>query len=76
MDKKRLTGLIDADYKGYFTFEVLNALRPAKDHRQPRQIFERDTRLAEPTLEMQIDMERLLYHIGRHALTAYNCFEE
>ena len=35
-----------------------------------------DTRLADPTPEMQIDMERLLYHIGRHALTAYNCFEE
>ena len=57
-------------------FEVLNALRAAKDGRQPRQIFERDTRLANPTLEMQIDMERLLYHIGKHALTAYNCFEE
>lgn len=71
-----MNALLDIGYDGYFTFEVLNALRPSKDHRQPRQIFERDTRLAEPTLEMQIDMERLLYHIGRHALTAYNCFEE
>ena len=71
-----MNGLLDIGYEGYFTFEVLNALRAAKDGRQPRQKFERDTRLANPTLEMQIDMERLLYHIGKHALTAYNCFEE
>ena len=71
-----MNGLLDIGYEGYFTFEVLNALRAAKDGRQPRQVFERDTRLWNPTLEMQIDMERLLYHIGRHALTAYNCFEE
>jgi sugar phosphate isomerase/epimerase len=71
-----MNGLLDVGYDGYFTFEVLNALRRAKDGRQPRQVFERDTRLADPTLEMRIDMERLLYHIGRHALTAYNCFEE
>ena len=71
-----MNGLLDVGYEGYFTFEVLNALRAAKDGRQPRQVFERDTRLWQPTLEMQIDMERLLYHIGKHALTAYNCFEE
>ena len=71
-----MNGLLDVGYEGYFTFEVLNALRAARDGRQPRQKFERDTRLFEPTLEMQIDMERLLYHIGRHALQSYNCFEE
>ena len=71
-----MNGLLDIGYKGYFTFEVLNALRAAKDGRQPRQKFERDTRLANPTLEMQVDMERLLYHVGKHALSAYDCFEE
>lgn len=71
-----MNGLLDVGYEGYFTFEVLSALRAAQNPRQARQKFERDTRLANPTLEMQIDMERLLYHIGRHALTAYNCFEE
>ena len=71
-----MNGLLDIGYEGYFTFEVLNALRAAKDGRQPRQRFERDERLWQPTLEMQIDMERLLYHIGRHALQSYNCFEE
>ena len=71
-----MNGLLDIGYEGYFTFEVLNALRAAKDGRQPRQKFERDTRLANPTLEMQVDMERLLYHVGKHALSAYDCFEE
>ncbi len=71
-----MNGLLDIGYEGYFTFEVVNALRAAKDGRQPRQKFERDERLWQPTLEMQIDMERLLYHIGRHALQSYNCFEE
>ena len=68
-----MNGLLEIGYDGYFTFEVVNALRPAG---RSRQKFERDTRLLNPTLEMQIDMERLLYHIGKHALTAYNCFEE
>ena len=68
-----MNGLLDVGYEGYFTFEVLNALRRGKDGRPE---FARDTRLFEPTLEMQIDMERLLYHIGRHALSAYNVFEE
>lgn len=71
-----MNGLLDVGYDGYFTFEVLNALRSSKDGRQPRQKFECDARLCEPTLEMQIDMERLLYHIGKHALQSYNCFEE
>lgn len=71
-----MNGLLDVGYEGYFTFEVLNALRPPKDGRQPRQKFEKDTRLWTPTLEMQIDMERLLYHVGKHALEAYDCFEE
>jgi sugar phosphate isomerase/epimerase len=71
-----MNALLDIGYEGYFTFEALNVLRAAKDGRQPRQKFERDTRLANPSLEMQIDMERLLYHVGKHALTAYDCFEE
>ena len=71
-----MNGLLDVGYEGYFTFEALNVLRAGKDGRQPRQKFEKDTRLFEPSLEMQIDMERLMYHIGKHALTAYNCFEE
>lgn len=67
-----MNGLLEIGYDGYFTFEALNALRPASG----RQRFERDTRLASPTLEMLLDMERLMYHVGKHALSAYNCFEE
>jgi len=71
-----MNGLIDAGYDGYFTFEALNTLRRAGDLRRKRQTFDRDNRLLQPTLEMQIDVERLLYHIGRHALTSYGVFEE
>ncbi len=71
-----MNGLIDADYNGYFTFEVVAALRKSGSRFGKRYVFEKDTRLLEPTLEMQIDMERLLYTIGKHCLTAYDCFEE
>ena len=69
-------GLLDADYQGYFTFEVVNALRQSGNRHGKRHLFERDTRLLEPTLEMQIDVERLLYTIGKHCLSFYGVFEE
>lgn len=71
-----MNGLIDANYQGYFTFEVVGALRNAKNRHGRRHKFEKDTRLLQPTLEMQIDLERLLYTIGKHCLTAYGVFEE
>lgn len=71
-----INGLMDADYKGYFTFEVLGTLRDAGSRHGKRHVFERDQRLLNPTLEMQIDLERLLYTIGKHCLSAYNIFEE
>lgn len=70
-----MNGLIDINYQGYFTFEVVKALRRSKMAPR-RRVFERDTRLLEPTLEMQIDVERLLYTIGKHCLTSYGVFEE
>ena len=38
--------------------------------------FEKDTRLLEPTAEMEVAAERLLYTIGKCALEAYGIFEE
>ena len=70
-----MNGLIDVDYQGYFTFEVINALRRSKSGRGRRR-FEKDTRLLEPTLEMYVDLERLLYTIGKHCLISYGVFEE
>ncbi len=69
-------GLIDADYHGYFTFEAISALRSSNCGEGRRHTFASDTRLFEPTLEMQVDVERLLYTIGRQCLSAYGIFEE
>lgn len=69
-------GLLDANYQGCFTFEAICPLRQSTSHQGKRREFPQDTRLLEPTLEMQIDVERLLYTIGKHCLSAYGVFEE
>ena len=71
-----INGLIDANYKGYFTFEVLGTLRNAASRHGKRHVFERDKRLLNPSLEMQLDLERLLYTVGKYCLNAYDIFEE
>lgn len=71
-----MNALIDVKYEGYFTLEVVTALRNSRNGHGRRHVFERDTRLLEPTLEMQIDLERLLYTIGKYCLTSYDVFEE
>ena len=68
-----INGLLDIGYRGVFTFEAERAL--FSDKTSPRQRFERDTRLAMPTLEMVQAAERLLYTIGKCALEAYDVFE-
>jgi len=70
-----MNGLIDIGYEGYFTFEASSALRYSKSGQGRRHVFEQDKRLLEPTLEMQIDMERLMYTIGKYCLSAYGVFE-
>ena len=67
-----MTALTDIGFNGYFTFEAGNSFRLPK-YRRP---FEKDSRLFKPTLEMQKHLEKLMYHIGVHTLTTYNCFEE
>lgn len=70
-----MNGLIDCNYKGYFTFEAIDLFRNANSRHGKRHVFERDQRLLNATLDMQIDAERLLYTIGKHCLSAYNLFE-
>ena len=71
-----INALIDIGYKGYFTFESGCSLRPASYWQGDRRTFERDTRLAEPQLFMQKQLEKLMYDIGEYMLKQYNCFEE
>ena len=66
-------GLLEAGYQGYFTFESSNPLRYWTGERRE---FPEDTRLAQPSLYLQKQIESFLYHVGVHILTAYNCFEE
>lgn len=71
-----MNGLIDSGFGGYFTFECGNVLRPSNYWLGDRRKFERDTRLLEPTFEMQKEIERFMYNVGVHILKSYDCFEE
>jgi len=65
-------GLLDIGYKGYFTFEASSFFSSASAKRP----YEKDQRLRQAPLELQLMAERMLYEIGRHILSAYDCFEE
>ncbi len=68
--------LLDVGYNGYFTFECGWSLPPAKNWFHPRRVFEKDSRLAEPSLSMAMAMEKLVFETGKYILESYNCFEE
>lgn len=65
-------GLLDIGYKGYFTFEAGNVFLGSYWRRK----YEKDQRLLNPSLELRLQAENLLYEIGKYALSAYDCFEE
>ncbi|MBR7133460.1 MAG: sugar phosphate isomerase/epimerase [Clostridia bacterium] len=67
-----MNGLMKIGYKGYFTFEATNFF----DSAAKRHECEADKRLLLPPLELRCEAEALLYKLGKHILTAYNCFEE
>ena len=69
-----INGLIDIDYKGYFTYETVYPL--LLGGRAKRVKFEKDTRLYDPTPEMMIAAEQLVFTIGKCALEAYGVYEE
>lgn len=71
-------GLIDTGYSGYFTFEALNLLphESTATHHKQRSPSIRHSRLGNPSAELRISAEKLLYEIGKHILTQYDCFEE
>jgi len=70
-----MNALIDSGYNGYFTFEAVNVLKQPNYWLGMRRKFEKDNRLASPKLFMQADVEKLMYHIGKHILESYGCFE-
>lgn len=68
--------LIDSGYKGYFTFEAESTLSFGNAWHLKRRIFDKDTRLFNPTAEMYDANEKLLFEIGKSCLTAYGIYEE
>ena len=67
--------LKDIDYKGPFTFEAGSTLRPQNYWLGSRHEFSRDTRLYEPSLELQIALENFMYQVGKHILSSFGVFE-
>lgn len=70
-----MTALKDIGFKGSFTFESSSALRSAKYWLGNRKAFEKSTKLVNPTLELQLELEKFMYFVGKHILSAYDEFE-
>ena len=67
--------LLDVGYKGVFTFECDSPLRPANYWLGNRRGFDRANGLANPPMELRVEMEKFMYRVGRHILTAYGLLE-
>lgn len=74
-----MQGLIDVNYDGYFTFEASYTLLNEKNP-YPKKPFiyngEEVKKLLNPSIELKTQAVNLLYDVGKHILTTYNCFEE
>lgn len=70
-----MCALKKTDFKGPFTFESGSSMRPAKYWLGNRHFFADETRLSEPTFELQLELERFMYAVGKHILSAYDEFD-
>ena len=71
-----LRGLIDTDYKGYFTFECDNFPMRGGGWPYLRRNHEPETaRLQDPSLELKLMAENYLYETGKYLLSQYGAFE-
>ncbi len=71
-----MCALKEINYRGSFTFEAGSTLRSQKYCLGNRREFSKEKRLSEPTLEMQFELEKFMYHVGKHILDSYGEFEE
>ena len=75
-----MQGLMDVGYDGYFTFEASYTLLHQKNIPYHRKDWEYDkktvTRLVNPSTQLKQKAVDLLYEIGKHILSEYDCFEE
>ena len=70
-----MCGLIDAGFRGYFTFEASNLLRCMNAWPVYRREWTRETRLANPPKELMQKAVGFLYDIGKSILSAYDVYE-
>ena len=71
-----MSALIDSGYKGYFTFESENTLYNHKRWKRREAQMQHGKRFLRPPIELQDQVEKLLYSIGKYILTTYGVFEE
>lgn len=75
-----MQGLLDVGYDGYFTFEASYTLLHQKNMPYHRSEWMHDgksvTKLLNPSVELKKKAVDLLYEIGKHILTVYDCYEE
>lgn len=69
-------GLQDVGFQGPFTLEAGSSMREPKSWFGDRHTFEKDTRLLRPTKALQLELEKFMYAVGKHILTAYDLMEE
>ena len=67
--------LKDVGFQGPFTLEAGSCLRPKNYWLGGRRNFEQDTRLANPPLFLQKELEKFMYQTGKYLLEMYNVFE-
>ncbi len=72
-----MQGLIDIGYSGYFTFESHNfPLRAGGWPYKRRPLDGTENKLLQPSTEMKIAAENMLYLTGKYILEQYDLFEE
>ena len=75
-----LNGLLDIDYKGYFTMEAYSIPIPGTFYYCQRKRFtqkgENCDRLYMLPMELKLKSEALLFDTARFMLETYNCYEE
>lgn len=67
--------LMEIGFGGPLTFECNSILRPKNYWLGNRHSYAPDTRFSEPPMEIRRKMEKLMYDLGEHILTAYGLFE-
>lgn len=66
-----MSALVKIDYKGAFTFECENTLNTGMSWLNPRTQFTNSLKAFMPSVELKLEMEKVLLQVGEHILTKY-----